>query len=115
MMNINLQHHNLLGSQISPKSEDFCIWWPFCTLVTMATAAILKFVNPKCCHTLRWIFLQSFMKFDERNPKEIKSPFFVSMTTATKLVQTIPIFLAYLVPPDVDVVPIKFHQFLFGE
>jgi hypothetical protein len=25
-----------------PKSEDFCIWWPFCTLVTMATAAILK-------------------------------------------------------------------------
>jgi hypothetical protein len=27
----------------------------------------------------------------------------------------IPIFLAYLVPLDVDVVPIKFHQFLFGE
>ena len=25
MMNINSQHHNLLGSQISPKSEDFCI------------------------------------------------------------------------------------------
>jgi hypothetical protein len=24
-------------------------------------------------------------------------------------------FLAYLVPLDVDVVPIKFHQFLFGE
>ena len=111
-MDINSQHHNLLGSQISPKSEDFCIWWPFCTLVTMATAAIL---NPKSCHTLRWIFLQSFMKFDERNPKEIKSPFFVSMTTATKLVQAIPIFLAYLVPRDVDVVPITFHQFLFGE
>ena len=33
----------------------------FCTLVTMATAA-------KSCHTLRWIFLQGFMKFDERNP-----------------------------------------------
>jgi hypothetical protein len=42
-MNINLQHHNLLGNQISPKSEDFCIWLPFCTLVTMATAAILNF------------------------------------------------------------------------
>jgi hypothetical protein len=27
----------------------------------------------------------------------------------------IPIFLAYLVPLDVDVVPIKFHQFLLGE
>jgi hypothetical protein len=25
--------------------------------------------HPKSCHTLRWIFLQSFMKFDERNPK----------------------------------------------
>ena len=46
----------------------------FCTLVTMATAAILNFFNPpppppKSCHTLRWIFLQSFMKFDERNQK----------------------------------------------
>jgi hypothetical protein len=41
----------------------------FCTLGTMATAAILNFVQPpKSCHTLRWIFLQSFMKFDERNP-----------------------------------------------
>jgi hypothetical protein len=43
----------------------------FCILVTMATAAILNFFNPpppKSCHTLQWIFLQSFMKFDERNP-----------------------------------------------
>jgi hypothetical protein len=37
------------------------------------------------------------------------------MATAAKLFQPIPIILAYLVPPDVDVVPIKFHQFLFGE
>jgi hypothetical protein len=43
----------------------------FCTVVTMATAAIFNFVQPlKSCHTLRWIFLQSFMKFDERNPKK---------------------------------------------
>jgi hypothetical protein len=42
----------------------------FCTLVTVATATILIFFStPKSCHTLRWIFLQSFMKFDERNPK----------------------------------------------
>ena len=34
----------------------------FCTLVTMATAAILNLFNPKSCSTLRWIFLQSFMK-----------------------------------------------------
>jgi hypothetical protein len=38
-------------------------------LVTMATAAILNFFQPlKSCHTLRWIFLQSFMKVDEWNP-----------------------------------------------
>ena len=73
-MNINSQHHNLLGNQISPISEDFCIWGRFCTLVTMATAAILIFFQPpKSCHTLRWIFLQSFMKFDERIPKKIKN------------------------------------------
>jgi hypothetical protein len=30
-----------------------------------------------------------------------------------KFVQPIPIFLAYLIPLDVDVFPIKFHQFLF--
>ena len=42
-------------------------------------------------------------------------PFFVSMTTVEKFVQPIPIFLAYLIPLDVDVVPYKFHQFLLGE
>ena len=138
-MNINSQHHNLLGNHISSISEDFCIWWPFYTLVTMATAAILNLFNPppkaatyyggysykvdhnmtpkpwisipniiiyletkfrqiggllylvailylgyhgngryfeffqppNSCHTLRWIFLQSFMKFDERYPNKI--------------------------------------------
>jgi hypothetical protein len=24
-MDFNSQHHNLIGNQISPKSEDFCI------------------------------------------------------------------------------------------
>jgi hypothetical protein len=55
------------------------------------------------------------MKFDERNPMFLNPPFFVSMATAAKFVQPIPIFLAYLVSLDVDVVPIKFNQFLFGE
>ena len=58
-------------------------------------------------------------KFHEVWWKESKlflnPPFFVSMATAAKFVQPIPIFLAYLVPLDVDVVHIKFHQFLFGE
>jgi hypothetical protein len=48
--------------------------------------------------------------------KKLKSPlFFISMATAAKFVQPIPILLAYLVPLDMDVVPITFHQFLFGE
>jgi hypothetical protein len=45
--------------------------------------------------------------------KNLNPPFFVSMATAAKFVQPIPILLAYLVPLDVDVVPIKFHKFLF--
>jgi hypothetical protein len=45
----------------------------------------------------------------------LNPPFFVSMATAARFVQPIPILLAYLVPLDVNVVPIKFHQFLFAE
>jgi hypothetical protein len=37
------------------------------------------------------------------------------MATAAKFVQPIAIVLAYFVPLAVDVVPIKFHQFLIGE
>ena len=66
--------------------------------------------TPKRWHTLRWIFLQSFMKFDERNPKQFLIPLFVSMVAVAKFVQLIPIFWAYLVPLDVDVVPNEFHQ-----
>jgi hypothetical protein len=56
------------------------------------------------------------MKFDRRNSKKkLNPPFFVSVATAAKFVQPIPIFWAYLIPLDVDVVPINFHQFLFGE
>jgi hypothetical protein len=47
--------------------------------------------------------------------KILKSPLFCFPATAAKFVQPIPIFLAYLVPLDVDVVPIKFHQFLVNE
>jgi hypothetical protein len=76
----------------------------------MATAAIFEFFQPlKSCHTLRWIFLQSFMKFGEKNPK-----LFFSWQLRQSLSNRFRLFLAYLVPLDVDVVPIKFHQFLFG-
>ena len=43
------------------------------------------------------------MKFDERNQNKKNSPFLISMATAAKFVLPIPIFLAYLVPLDVDV------------
>jgi hypothetical protein len=57
------------------------------------------------------------MKFDERNQKISKiPPFFVSMATAATFVRPILIFfLAYLVPLEENVVPLKFYQFLFGE
>jgi hypothetical protein len=42
----------------------------------------------------------------------LNPPFFVSMATAAKCVQPIPIFLAYLVPLDVEVVSIdNRHRF----
>ena len=31
-----------LETKLRPNRRIFCIWWPFCTLVTMATAAILN-------------------------------------------------------------------------
>ena len=43
------------------------------------------------------------MKLDERNNKKKNPPFFISMATAAKFVLPILIFLAYLVPLDVDV------------
>ena len=74
IMNINSQHHNLLGNKISPKSDDFCIWWPFCTLATMAIATILNFFNPqKLPHTT----VDIPTKFHERNQFFFKSPLFL--------------------------------------
>jgi hypothetical protein len=76
-MNINSQHHNLLGNQILPKSEDFCIWWLFCIMVTMATAAILIFFNPPKAAThyggYSYKFSWSLMKGIQ---KKFKSPLF---------------------------------------
>jgi hypothetical protein len=46
--------------------KDPLVWSEFnifCTLVTMAMATILNLFNPSKAATL-----QSFMKFDERNP-----------------------------------------------
>ena len=43
------------------------------------------------------------MKFDERNQFFLNPSFFISMATAPMFVLPIPIFLAYLIPLDVDV------------
>jgi hypothetical protein len=57
------------------------------------------------------------MKFDERNKKKLIPPFLFpwqlrqSLSTRFRFF----FFFTYLVSLDVDVVPIKFHQFLFGE
>ena len=57
---------------VCPVSKGSAVWSEFnifCTLVTMAMATILNFFsNPKKLPHTRWIFLQSLMKFDERNP-----------------------------------------------
>jgi hypothetical protein len=73
-----------------------------------------EFFQPlKSCHTLRRIFLQSIMKFDERNPKcFLNPPFLFPWQLQQSLSNRSRLFLAYLVPLDVDVAPIKFHQFL---
>jgi len=42
----------------------------------MATATILIVLNPQKLEHTTWIFLQSFMKFDERNPIVFQIPIF---------------------------------------
>ena len=66
-----------------------------------------NFINKE--HNFEWWSI--FVSYSYK----VKSPLFCCMATAAKFFQPIPIFLAYLIPLDVDVVPIKFHQFLFGE
>ena len=107
------------GLFLCQVSKGSAVWSEFniiCTLVIMATTAILNLFNPSKPPThyggYSYKVLWSLMK---ESKQILNPPFFVSMATAAKLVQPIPIFLAYLVPLDVDVVPIKFHQFLFGE
>jgi hypothetical protein len=85
-------------------------------LVTMAMAAVFNFFNPqKLPHTTVDISTNFHEVWWKESKIFFNPPFLVYMATAAKFVQPIPIFLAYLVPLDVNVVPIKIHQFLFGE
>ena len=63
---------DVTGNIIAKICEVWSEYNIYLTLVAMATATILNLFNhPKSCHTLQWIFIQSFMKFDERNQKNI--------------------------------------------
>ena len=98
---------DMTGNITAQLCEVWSVFNIFCTLVTMAAAAILIFLQPqKLPHT---------RKFDERNPIFFKSPLFCFHGNCGKACPTDSDSLAYLVPLDVDVVPIKFHQFLIGE
>ena len=118
-----------LETKFRPNQRIFVFWWPFWIQNGRHSkpnfaqiggflyfVAILNFFNPpqkKSCHTLQWIFLQSFMKGIQiffRSP-----PFLFPWQLRQSFSNQFRFFLAYLVPLDVDAVPIKFHQFLFGE
>ena len=62
---VNVDVTGNITAKLCEVGSEFNI---FCTLVTMATASILNLFNPQNCQTLRWIFLQSLMKLEERNP-----------------------------------------------
>jgi hypothetical protein len=102
---------DLFLCQVSKGSAVWSEFNIFCTMVT-----ILNFFNPSKAAThyggysykVSWSLMKGIQFF-------FNCPFFVSMATAAKFVQPIPIVLAYLVSLNVDVVSIKFHLFLFGE
>ena len=103
---------------VSSFKRICCLEWikKFLHLGYHGNGRHFEFFQPlKNCHTLRWIFLQSFMKFDERNPNFFLNPPLFPWQLQQSLSNRFRFFLAYLVPVDVDVVPIKFHQSLFGE
>ena len=85
----NKEHNFERWSILCQVSKASAVWSEFkkmCTLVTMVTTAIFNFFNPsKVATHKRWIFLHNFMKLNERNPKILKSPVFVSMATAANL------------------------------
>jgi hypothetical protein len=106
---------DLFMCQVSKGSAVQSEFNIFATCLPWQRPPFWFFSIPKSCHTLRWISLQSFMKLDERNKKQIKSRLLCFHGNCGKVCPTDSDFLAYLVPLDVDVVHIKFHQFLFCE
>jgi hypothetical protein len=61
---------DLFLCQVSKGSTVWSKFNIFCTLVTMATAAILNLLNPLKAATHYGGYSYSFIKLDERNPKQ---------------------------------------------
>ena len=62
----------ILKTKSTTLSDDL-----FLCQVSKGSAVRSSLFNPpKSFHPLQWIFLQNFMKFDERNPNFFKSPLF---------------------------------------
>jgi hypothetical protein len=104
---------DLFLCQVSKGSTERFPFNIFCTLVTMAPAAILNCLPPQKKaakhYKVSWSLMKGIQKF-------LKSPLFCFHGNCGKVCPTTSdFFLAYLVPLDVDVVPNKIHQFLFGE
>ena len=98
-MDINSQHHNLLGNQILPKSEDFCILTA--TIANQNGRHMVQHVLLPVNIHFHWnIFIFEFLT--------IYFYFFLflywqPLLNGGHFVLSILIFLAYLVPLDVDV------------
>jgi hypothetical protein len=83
---------DLFMCQVSKGSAVRSEFNIFCTLVTMATAAILNLFNPqKLPHTTVDIPTKLHEVWWKESKFVLNSPFFVPMATAAKFVQTIPI------------------------
>ena len=65
-----------LETKLRPNRRIFVFGGHFVPWLPWQRPPFRIFSTPKNCHTLWWIFLQIFMKFDERNPNFFKSPLF---------------------------------------
>ena len=84
---------DLFLCQVSKGSAVWSEFNNFCTLVTMARAAILIFFNPKKLpHTTVDIPTKFHEVWWKESQKKLNPPFLVSMATVAKFVQPIPIF-----------------------
>ena len=99
-MDINSQHQNLLGNQISSKSEDFCILW-----FKMATIA-----------NQRWISIRNIIIYLETKFRPNRGFFYLA--AILYLMATVPIFIFFnpqKLPHTTVDIPTNFHKVWWKE